>query len=379
MSNLNTPQMLSDGTVLNGRYCIERYIASGSIDNTYEAIVMRFNCRVAVKEFYIRSVNHRSADNTTVEVGNAENREAFLTRQEEFRRKARLLFSSRNDLAVHVIDLFDANGTSYYVMDLIEGEGGSPSQQEKRGSQSQAEVRTQLVGQPIQESPLYGDGPTVSRAPKATMPFNATLNNGAVRNTKQRSSNKCLYAVVGILLTAVVAMGVFLFIRTTDDNTVSSAANTAVVTDGEQSKSTASANVDDTEIPTQEETTVQNKPTSQEPSYVRLPSEMAFNGTINGSKMNYVFSMYLFISDNGNVNGYYVVHNGKQERVNLTGNYNAGTNVITFYEMEASTGRRTGYFFDASLTSSYSSGYSITGRYKCNKPIINWYFSAETN
>ena len=89
--------------------------------------------------------------------------------------------------------------------------------------------------------------------------------------------------------------------------------------------------------------------------------------------------MYLFISDNGNVNGYYVVHNGKQERVNLTGNYNAGTNVITFYEMEASTGRRTGYFFDASLTSSYSSGYSITGRYKCNKPIINWYFSAETN
>ena len=199
MSNLNTPQMLSDGTVLNGRYCIERYIASGSIDNTYEAIDMRFNCRVAVKEFYIRSVNHRSADNTTVEVGNAENREAFLTRQEEFRRKARLLFSSRNDLAVHVIDLFDANGTSYYVMDLIEGEGGSPSQQEKRGSQSQAEVRTQLVGQPIQESPLYGDGPTVSRAPKATMPFNATLNNGAVRNTKQRSSNKCLYAVVGII------------------------------------------------------------------------------------------------------------------------------------------------------------------------------------
>ncbi len=139
MSNFNTTQMLPVGTVLDNRYRIERYLASGGFGNTYEATDNRFNSHVAVKEFYMRGTNHRSADHTTVEVSNAENRVGFLTQLDKFRREAQRIFNIRNDHVVHVIDLFDANGTSYYVMDLIEGE--SLSARVKRGSMSEAEVR----------------------------------------------------------------------------------------------------------------------------------------------------------------------------------------------------------------------------------------------
>ena len=54
MSDLNTSQMLPVGIVLDNRYRIECYLASGDFGNTYEATDARFNCRVAVKEFYMR-------------------------------------------------------------------------------------------------------------------------------------------------------------------------------------------------------------------------------------------------------------------------------------------------------------------------------------
>ena len=139
MSNLNTSQMLPVGTVLDDRYRIERYLASGGFGNTYEATDTRFSSRVAVKEFFMRGTNHRSPDMTTVEVSNADNREGFLSQLDKFKREARRIFNIRNDHVVHVIDLFDANGTSYYVMDLIEGE--SLSARVKRGPMSEAEVR----------------------------------------------------------------------------------------------------------------------------------------------------------------------------------------------------------------------------------------------
>ena len=125
MSNLNTSQMLPVGTVLDDRYRIERYLASGGFGNTYEATDTRFSSRVAVKEFFMRGTNHRSPDMTT--------------QLDKFKREARRIFNIRNDHVVHVIDLFDANGTSYYVMDLIEGE--SLSARVKRGPMSEAEVR----------------------------------------------------------------------------------------------------------------------------------------------------------------------------------------------------------------------------------------------
>ncbi len=139
MDNLNSSQMLPVGTILDSRYRIEKYLASGGFGNTYVAFDTRFDCQVAVKEFFMRGTNHRSADHTTVVVSNAENREGFDAQLDKFRREAKRIFNMRNDHIVHVVDLFDTNGTSYYVMDLIEGE--SLKDRVKRRPLTEAEVR----------------------------------------------------------------------------------------------------------------------------------------------------------------------------------------------------------------------------------------------
>lgn len=139
MSNLNPSQMLPVGTVLDRRYRIERYLASGGFGNTYVATDTRFDSRVAVKEFFMRGTNHRAPDHSTVVVSNSDNQAGFTAQLDKFRREAKRIFDIRHDHIVHVSDLFDANATSYYVMDFIEGE--SLSARVKRGPLSEQEVR----------------------------------------------------------------------------------------------------------------------------------------------------------------------------------------------------------------------------------------------
>ena len=121
MSQIDQKQMLHMGTVLDGRYRIVHYLASGGFGNTYVAEDLRLGGLVAVKEFFMRGTNHRSTDNTTVEVSNDTNTPAFNNQLNKFRREARRIYELHNDHIIHVTDLFDANGTSYYVMDLING------------------------------------------------------------------------------------------------------------------------------------------------------------------------------------------------------------------------------------------------------------------
>ena len=121
MSQIDQRQMLSMGTVLDNRYRIVRYLASGGFGNTYVAEDMRLGGQVAVKEFFMRGTNHRSIDGTTVEVSNETNTPVFNTQLKKFQREARRIFELKNDNIIQVSDLFDANGTSYYVMKLING------------------------------------------------------------------------------------------------------------------------------------------------------------------------------------------------------------------------------------------------------------------
>ena len=122
MSQIDERQMLPKGTVLDHRYRIIRYLASGGFGNTYVAEDSHLkNKKLAVKEFFMRGTNHRSADGTTVEVSNDTNTPVFNTQLEKFQREALRIFELRNNHIIHVSDLFNANGTSYYVMDLING------------------------------------------------------------------------------------------------------------------------------------------------------------------------------------------------------------------------------------------------------------------
>jgi serine/threonine protein kinase len=120
--NIGHNEMLAVGTTLQGgKYRVERCLASGGFGNTYVVQNTVFGELMAMKEFFMRGVSERN-DHSTVSVSNATNQASFDGQREKFRKEALRLRKLHNEHIVQVHDLFDENGTSYYVMDYIDGE-----------------------------------------------------------------------------------------------------------------------------------------------------------------------------------------------------------------------------------------------------------------
>ena len=122
-SNTEREGLLTIGTLLaNGKYRVEQYLSSGGFGNTYVATDLAFDEKVAIKELYIKGVCGREPHTNEVAITLTENQRTFEAQREKFRKEARRLRRLSNAHIVKVHDLFDENGTSYYVMDFIEGE-----------------------------------------------------------------------------------------------------------------------------------------------------------------------------------------------------------------------------------------------------------------
>ncbi len=133
--------MLNVGTMLaNGKYRIDQYLASGGFGNTYVATDLAFDEKVAIKELFIKGVCGRNTDNTDVSISLSENKRAFSAQQEKFRKEARRLRKLTNPHIVGVHDLFDENGTSYYVMDFVEGESLSARLKRTKKPMTESEI-----------------------------------------------------------------------------------------------------------------------------------------------------------------------------------------------------------------------------------------------
>lgn len=114
--------MLPVGTTLQmGKYRVTRYLASGGFGNTYVIENVSFGKHFVMKEFFMRGISIREADSTTVTITAPSNTQMFKSQQEKFRKEARRLFDLHGTNLVRVHDLFEENGTSYYVMDMIDG------------------------------------------------------------------------------------------------------------------------------------------------------------------------------------------------------------------------------------------------------------------
>ena len=141
--NEESSHLLPEGTLLqDGRYRVERRLSSGGFGNTYVVTNTRFNERWAMKEFFMKGVNEREGDSVSVSVSNVSQTQ-FETQRAKFNKEAQRLRKLRHRGIVHVEDLFDENGTSYYVMDYVGG--GSLSEQVKQhGLLSEERVRQLL-------------------------------------------------------------------------------------------------------------------------------------------------------------------------------------------------------------------------------------------
>ena len=141
---INRPSMLKIGTILRGIYRIDSYLSSGGFGNTYIATNIEFEECVAIKEFFMKGITQRDDNQTTVSVSNSENTNSFLEQKEKFKKEARRIRQLKNEHIVAVHDLFEENGTAYYVMDYVDGENLAERLKRTGNPMTEQEVRVIL-------------------------------------------------------------------------------------------------------------------------------------------------------------------------------------------------------------------------------------------
>lgn len=118
---MDKENMLPVGTTLrDGTYKIEKQLSSGGFGNTYVVRNLIFDEIFAMKEFFMKGINLREEENVTVSV--PDNKASFESQKGKFLKEAQRLRKLDNKHIVRVHDLFESNGTVYYIMDFIEGQ-----------------------------------------------------------------------------------------------------------------------------------------------------------------------------------------------------------------------------------------------------------------
>ena len=114
---------LPEGAMLmGGKYRIVRKLGQGGFGITYLAEHVVLRKRVAIKEFFFQQFCERDDGTSHVTVPTVGNRELVEKFRRKFVKEAQLIASKLSHPSiVGVTDVFDENGTSYYVMDYIEG------------------------------------------------------------------------------------------------------------------------------------------------------------------------------------------------------------------------------------------------------------------
>src|SRR5262252_7222970 len=113
--------VLPAGTMLRG-YELKSILGQGAFGITYRARDTNLHRDVAIKEYLPTSLALREG-RTTVLPRSPDHAEQFAWGRERFLEEARTLARlDRTPAIVRVYDFFEANGTAYMVMGLVEGE-----------------------------------------------------------------------------------------------------------------------------------------------------------------------------------------------------------------------------------------------------------------
>ena len=110
-------------TLQNGKYKITGVLGQGGFGITYEGIQTGLGRKVAIKEFFMKDFCEREDSSSQVSiVGTAGNRSMVHSFKEKFLREARMI-AALEDVphVVRIYDIFEENGTAYYVMKFLEG------------------------------------------------------------------------------------------------------------------------------------------------------------------------------------------------------------------------------------------------------------------
>ena len=110
-------------TLQNGKYEIKRVLGQGGFGITYEGVQTGLGRKVAIKEFFMKDFCEREEGTSMVTIVGTEGNRSLVERfKEKFIKEAQMI-AGLEDIphVIRIYDIFQENGTAYYVMQFIEG------------------------------------------------------------------------------------------------------------------------------------------------------------------------------------------------------------------------------------------------------------------
>ena len=104
----------------HGEYRIERELGHGGFGVTYLATQVGLNRRVAIKEFFMSEYCERDADTSQVSLGTSGSRDTVERFKKKFIKEAQNIACLKHPHIISIHDVFEDNGTAYYVMEYLE-------------------------------------------------------------------------------------------------------------------------------------------------------------------------------------------------------------------------------------------------------------------
>lgn len=112
---------LADNTVLQGKYTILNVLNAGGFGITYLALDNPNSRYVVIKECMPDAYAYRDMETGFVHPRDEQTAVNFAQSISNSRQEASVLAQLSHPGVVQVFDMFDANGTCYYVMENIQG------------------------------------------------------------------------------------------------------------------------------------------------------------------------------------------------------------------------------------------------------------------
>lgn len=113
---------LKTNTVLqNGKYRIEGVLGQGGFGITYLASQVALNRKVTIKEFFMKELCNRDEQTSQVSVPSMGSVDTVARFRAKFVKEAQTIAALNNPHIIHIHDIFEENGTAYYVMDYLSG------------------------------------------------------------------------------------------------------------------------------------------------------------------------------------------------------------------------------------------------------------------
>ena len=114
-------QLKNSSLLKRGEYRIEKVLGQGGFGITYLAEQTSLQRKVAIKEFFMKGHCNRDSGTSHVSVPPVGSRELVERFRQKFIKEARTIASFSNAHIISIHDVFEENGTAYYVMEYLEG------------------------------------------------------------------------------------------------------------------------------------------------------------------------------------------------------------------------------------------------------------------